>query len=564
MQVSIPVLLNMRAKKVLKIFLIVLGFILVLLFCFAIYVYNIADEDPPQITHIPIESANRQKLNDSAFVLNNNWIKKNEFGLYEMFISGEPYERGVIAGKLSKELITHQEIAFTHQIRKMIPSESYLKFLKYVIGFMNRGLEKNVAKEYQQEIYGISRSASDSFKWIGTKYSRILNYHAAHDIGHALQNLMLVGCTSFGAWNEKTENGAMILGRNFDFWVGDEFAENKIVEFVAPKAGFKFAYITWGGFIGVVSGMNEKGLTITINAAPSNIPFNAATPVSLVSREILQYASTINEAIAIARTRDMFVSESFMVSSAKDKKTVVIEKTPDDLDVYESLGDFITSTNHYQGEVLGKKQLNREHMHSSSSVYRQTRLNQLMEANFPLNPEKVANILRDQKGFNNTNIGYGNEKAINQLIAHHSIIFMPDSLRFWVSSAPWQLGTYVCYDLKKIFAMNGLSKDSILYNKALNIAPDSFLKTQEFADFLEFRKVKYGLMYNDNYTFDPEKLLYSNPQYYDLYRILGDYHLKNKDYPKAREMYEEALNKVTATQHERESIQKKLDDMRGK
>ena len=542
----------------------VLGVLLALLSGFIVYVINIADEDPPKVQHVPLESAQRQPLNDSAFVLEKNWIKKNEFGLYEMYVSGEPFERGLIAGKLSKELIQFQEVAFTNQIKKMIPSQGYLKFLKYVIGFMNRGLEENVAKEYQQEIYGISQSASDSFSWIGNKYSRILNYHAAHDIGHALQNLMLVGCTSFGAWNEKTENGAMLLGRNFDFWVGDEFAAHKIVEFVAPSSGYKFSFITWGGFIGVVSGMNEKGLTVTINAAPSSIPFNAATPVSLISREILQYAGSINEAIAIARTRKMFVSESFMVSSAKDQKTVVIEKTPDELDVYESLGNYITCTNHYQGDILGKKPKNREAMHSSSSVYRQTRLNQLLEANFPLTPEKVASILRDRKGFNNTNIGNGNEKAINQLIAHHSIIFMPDSLRFWVSSGPWQLGTYVCYDLKKIFSLHGLAKDTVLYDKARNIAPDSFLGTQEYANFLEFRKVKNELMYHPTYAFDPHKFLFTNPQSYDLYRILGDYYSRKKEYSKSREMYEEALNKVTSTQHEREDIQKKLDALRGK
>ena len=87
----------------------------------------------------------------------------------------------------------------------------------------------------------------------------------------------------------------MIIGRNFDFYVGDHFSENKIVSFEKPADGFKFMYVTWGGFIGVVSGMNEKGLTVTINAAKSDIPSGSATPVSLVAREILQYAENIQE-----------------------------------------------------------------------------------------------------------------------------------------------------------------------------------------------------------------------------------------------------------------------------
>ena len=85
----------------------------------------------------------------------------------------------------------------------------------------------------------------------------------------------------------------MIIGRNFDFYVGDKFAEDKIVAFFNPAKGYKFMTVTWGGFIGAVSGMNEKGITVTINAAKSSLPTGSATPVSLVTREILQYAKNI-------------------------------------------------------------------------------------------------------------------------------------------------------------------------------------------------------------------------------------------------------------------------------
>ena len=132
--------------------------------------------------------------------MKNNWFRKSESGLFELYVEGKPYERGVVNGKLTKELMQKQEEYFNDQINKMIPSKFYLHFLKYFVGWFNRDLDKYITEEYKAEIYGVSASASDKYNYIGSNYQRILNYHAAHDIGHALQNLALVGCTSFGTW----------------------------------------------------------------------------------------------------------------------------------------------------------------------------------------------------------------------------------------------------------------------------------------------------------------------------------------------------------------------------
>ncbi len=543
-------------KKTLKIIAWVLASLFLLLGIFCLYVWAKSDIEPPEIGDINIKIAPRIALDKDSYMLGDNWIRKNEYGLYEMFTIGPPYERGLINGKLSRELIVAQEEAFTQQIRKMIPSPGYLKFLKYMIGFMNRDLPEHVLREYQQEIYGVSRSASDSFQWIGSNYFRQLNYHGAHDIGHALQNLMLVGCTSFGAWDTKTENGAMLLGRNFDFWMGDDFAKNKIVSFVTPSQGHPFAFITWGGFIGVVSGMNTKGLTVTINAARSSIPTGAATPVSLVAREILQYAGNIQEAVAIAHRRKMFVSESFLIGSAADHKSVIVEKTPDTLSIYDPASDQIICTNHYQSEGLKDQQLNREQMKESASVYRYRRTRELLQQAYPLTPQKVAAILRDTKGIGDKAIGIGNEKSINQMIAHHSIIFMPDSLRMWVSTSPWQLGSYICYDLRKVFAMKGLKPREVVAENAFNIAPDSFLYTDTFRKFMAFRHTKMEWL--DHLPIDVQQFIGNNSDYYDAYRFTGDYWKAKKDYRKASVYYKIALTKEIATYPERKAILDKL------
>ena len=544
-------------KKVLKFLGYILGIFLLLILIFCIYVWRVSDIKPPEVADTSAMFLQKVHTDSTLYTIGDNWIRHSKYGLYEMYVSGAPFERGIKNGKLSQKLITDQEEAFTQEIKRMVPSTGYLKFLKYVIGFMNKNLPDNVKQEYKEEIYGISKSASDSFDWIGKNYARILNYHAAHDIGHALQSMMLVGCTSFGAWGDKTENGSMLLGRNFDFWVGDRFADNKIVAFYKPDKGHKFAFVTWGGFTGVVSGMNDQGLTVTINAARSDIPWGgAATPVSLVAREVLQYASNIHEAIEVASRRKMFVSESFLIGSAIDHKAVIIEKTPDTLAVYDPGGNSIQCTNHYQSKAFEHQKLNMEQKEKSASVYRYQRLQELMQQSYPLTPQKMANILRDRRGLHNADIGEGNEKAVNQLIAHHSIIFQPDSLRMWVSTQPWQLGTYVCYDLKKIFAINGLLQDKEIADTALNIAPDTFLYSTTFKSFMQYRKNKIAILQKK--PVDTAEVVHSNPNMYDAYRIAGDYCKEQKWYTPAINYYKAALTHEVATITEREMIQDKI------
>lgn len=535
-----------------------IGIFLLILIVFCIYVYNVSDYDPPKVdADITTTDLEPTHVGGSYYAIDyNNWMRQNKYGLYEMMVSGAPYELGLKNGKLSKQQIIDQEVAFTDQIKQMIPSDGYLKFLKYVVGFMNRDLPEHVTEEYKEEIYGISQSASDRFNWIGDNYDRLLNYHAAHDIGHALQNMMLVGCTSFGAWGVKTQDGSMLLGRNFDFWVGDKFAENKIVAFYQPEKGHKFAFVTWGGFVGVVSGMNDAGLTVTINAAKSNIPKGAATPVSLVAREVLQYASNIEEAIAIARKRTMFVSESFLVGSAKDGKAIVIEKTPKELHVYDANSDHVLCTNHYQSEGFKNQELNVEQKAQSASVYRYNRLQELMSDNYPLTPNKVAGILRDRRGMGNTDIGNGNEKAVNQLIAHHSVIFQPDSLRMWVSTSNWQLGEYICYNLKDVFENKAPNEDDAVMDISQTIAADSFMYSNEYAQFLKFRKNKLALLAGQ--AVDTAEVIANNPEFYDAYRIAGDYCMKNNWYTAAIHYYKEALKHEIATVNEQEAIEEKI------
>ena len=538
----------LKRKKIWKRVLYVLGGFLLLLLVGAIYLVQVSKVSPPKPADMSSLQLQRTDHGDGFYTIKNNWFRKSKSGLYELYVEGDPFERGVINGKLTRELVVRQEDHFADQINKMVPSKFKRNFLKYLIGWFNRNLDKNVTEEYKEEIYGVSESASEKYQYLGTNYQRILNYHAAHDIGHAVQNLALVGCTSFGTWGAMSADSTMIIGRNFDFYVGDEFAEDKIVAFFNPSKGHKFMTVTWGGFVGAVSGMNDKGLSVTINAAKTSLPTGSATPVSLVTREILQYAKNIREAIAIAKSRKMFVSESFLVASSEDNKAVIIEKTPEDLDVYDPQKDFIICTNHFQSKGLVKSKRNVEQVEESASAYRYQRLTELLNINGKNTVQKTINILRDQKGLNNADIGMGNEKAINQLIAHHSIVFEPKKLVVWVSTAPWQLGEYVAYDLNKIFSLKGMKENREIADSSLTIVADSFLITPAFKNFTIFRTLKQLIM--DGGQVNTDSLVASNPEFYNAYVLAGDYQYKQKKYKEALHNYQLALTKVIATKKE--------------
>ncbi len=555
-------------RKLRKIVLRTLLVFTVLITGFGIYFYFAIKIKVPVITNDTTLGWKRETISKKFYKVNSNWLHHSKSGLWELYVEGNGYERGIANGMLTKELHAFQEDVFVNQIKLLVPDINYLKFLKFFVGYFNRHLPDNITEEYKEEILGISKFASDKYDFIAPKYHRILNYHGAHDIGHALQDKnMTVGCTSFAVWNEKSADGKLLVGRNFDFYSGDDFAKNKIVQFTNPDKGNKFATVTWAGFIGACSGMNDKGLTVTINAAKSSIPTDAATPIALLAREILQYASNIQEAIAIAEKRKVFVSESILIGSAADNKSISIEKSPEKMDIYEvANSNQIICPNHYQGPLYANDLHNLSNEIESSSLYRSIRLRQLLSRYDTLNYTRAAFILRNQKGLNDKNIGLTNEKGLNQLLAHHAVIFKPQDKLMWVSSNPFQCGEFVCYNLDSVFANAKTLNTSKEINVEQNtIAADPFLKTQSYKNFLLFKQLKHYIQFitKKSQTIELQQnfeiaFVKSNPESYYMYQILGDFYLSRNNFTKAKEYYTLALTKEVSTLKEEQQIKESM------
>ena len=283
------------------------------------------------------------QVNDSLRRWGSSSLRIDPDGLYEMRVCGGPFERGEAIGKLGEDLLYQQEKAFADKLFEMVPSSRYRAFLHYFITIFNRRMGASVPLEYRQEIKAMSASCTHEFDEFGSPYERQMQYHSAHDIGHVMQDYMLVGCTSFAVWGRESADSSLLMARNFDFYMGEEFAKNKLVLFEKPDSGYAYVSVTWPGMLGVVSGMNTQGLAVTINASKLEVPSSSATPISILVKSILQYASNIEEAETIAASFKTFVCESILVGSANDGRAVIIEKTPSAMGIYSLDGDYASS-----------------------------------------------------------------------------------------------------------------------------------------------------------------------------------------------------------------------------
>jgi hypothetical protein len=160
----------------------------------------------------------------------------------------------------------------------------------------------------------------------------------------------------------------------------------------------------------------------------------------------------------------------------------------------------------------------------------------------------------------------GNEKAINQLIAHHSIIFKPDERLVWVSTGNWQLGPYVCYDLKRIFHKFAGLKDKVeIIEQDKSIPPDPFFVSEKYQQFRSFKEMKQFIQ---NVGRSKERIVLpgsfirefieTNPQYYEVYSVVGDYYSRLNQPDSSILFYRMALGRAIPRESEKKKIITKL------
>ena len=315
--------------------------------------------------------------------------------------------------------------------------------------------------------------------------------------------------------------------------------------------------------------MNENGLAVCINASKLDIPKSVAMPISMLVRHILIHCKSIDEAYAEAKKMKTFVAENIVVASAFDNDMAIIEKSPEEIELFRSPNkDVLLCTNHFQSEKFMHNERNLMNINQTDTKYRIELLAEHVEKKEKFDAEDAMAVLLNPFGKGGENIGMGNEMAINQLIAHHSVVFEPDSLNIYVCTQPKDFYPYIKFNLQDILnvavethgrASNdfGRASDYKIACQYISVA-DSVRQSDEYRGYKGYLYLKS----RKDLTSFPDELPKMNPMYFESYDIAGDIYIMFNAKEIACERWQKALECKIPKLAQRKAIEDKIKKYR--
>jgi isopenicillin-N N-acyltransferase like protein len=260
-------------------------------------------------------------------------------GIPMLLLEGEPEQMG----RQQAALVLGAARRSAH-LPKTILGEYGGGFLWPLVVACSRSLMEDGPQRYQRELKA-------AFAAAGYKQDEIESLTVAN----SLIELRCFGlCSAFLVEPERSANGEMLFGRNFDIPSYGSLDRLLLVVVCRPTKRHAFASVSWPGFIGVLSGMNDAGLTIACldsgTAKDGSSIFRLGTPLSLTFRQILEECSSIEEAqklLAAARRT------TWMNLAACDRhRAVVLEITPRNVVARGAEDHLLACTNHFRTPEL--------------------------------------------------------------------------------------------------------------------------------------------------------------------------------------------------------------------
>jgi hypothetical protein len=336
-------------------------------------------------------------------------------GIPVLFLEGEPEQMGRQQAALVLDVARRNS-----HLPKTILGQYGGGFLWPLVVGYSRALMKDAPQRYERELHGALAKAK-------YKQDEIDSLTVANSL---IELRCFDLCSAFLVEPERSASHEMLFGRNLDIPSYGCLDRMVLVVVCRPAKRHAFASVTWPGFIGVLSGMNDAGLAVgCLDSGPAkddSPAFCLGTPLSLTFRRILEECGSIEEAqkllAAAKRTRCM------NLAVCDRQRAVVFEITPKSVVARRAEEHLLACTNHFRTPELSL----------SKQCWRYRALQGCWEKSQPFTWHDVAAALHK--------VNLGQETT-------QSMIFEPRPLRLRlaIGKPPVSGGPFVSLELATLF-----------------------------------------------------------------------------------------------------------------
>jgi tetratricopeptide (TPR) repeat protein len=500
-----------------------------------------------------------------------SWLARRG-GLWVLHFEGSPVDigdaHGQLAGRLFRNIDSRVNTMIADRYRGVIENWAELMLLRWDY----RGADASLDADHQRELSALADALPADDDGELSTYHRVFLYQCFFELTQRLQDVVIEG-SMFAVAPRTTgsglESGNLIIGRTLTLDFGPDFEADRVVSFFYPDGKYPFVSIGWAGMIGVVTGINSRGIFVAANPARTNDPREAeAIPLPLILRNVLEQADTLEQAVEMIEAAELRTASVVLVGDGVQRKAVVVEasarKSEDTRLVRGEDEQVIWATDHMMREVFEADAHNERIRRTTSSGYRYERLAELLAAPGNFTPADAVEILRDRNGLDNAELGLGNRNALENLHTTQSVVVDATSMVLWVAEGPSTLGRYRAFDLRYLLGRQGTRPAALA-----DFPADRLLYSEEYRDYQEaLEGIDYAreLLAHER----PQEALAAAqvslalaPDIGELHRLLGDIERELEHDEQAKTHYRRYLELVPGRQRDQERVKGIIEELGG-
>ncbi len=231
-----------------------------------------------------------------------------------VILRGSPYDMGYQHGAL----LPREVRASVKNVMKFVDRQAGIPWVgkwraRRVLDRTWRQMAPFVPLEAKQELRGLADGARVPLRDLQR--------------AHALPELMSATCSSFVAADQATQDGRLLHARNLDWAIQSDVQRYSALFLCRPSGRKAFVSVGWLGFIGVISGINEAGISVA-EIGSETVDVNLkGIPMPFLLRQVLEESDHLEQAVRIVRTGPRTGGYNYLFADAKRKQAVALETT---------------------------------------------------------------------------------------------------------------------------------------------------------------------------------------------------------------------------------------------